>query len=467
MQDERIEFVMKLRLRRIITAVLFACNITASASAPSSWAQNEIALAKEAGLDCFEGFDKSFTAPVTREEICSLVAQTIELSDITTDDIDENPFSDTDSESILTVYGLGIISGTGEGTFLPDREVTRQEAAKIFSNAINIITTYQNRYKSSLYTTFADADAIAAWAREYVSHTADLGLFKGDESGNFNPLGSVTLEQSVALCMRTLKMTDIRNAPAEDEIALSAYVNKDTAVISWEGSGDFEVTVSESRRSYYSGEFPPNVTAMTVSGGELTLSVCPNKDYTVTVSGKNHDSGSVTFTTENYAADAQHRLEVRETVDTFTSEEDSSAMMKTITVDVWQLNGDEKTPSTLDITVYEGIADRVRAVFDEIFAGDEKFPIYSVGAYAWRAPMASGRLSEHNLGTAIDINPDHNYCLYSDGSSVGSLYLPYENPYSITPYGDVVRAFERYGFTWGADSWRSPKDYMHFSYLGT
>ena len=188
----------------------------------------------------------------------------------------------------------------------------------------------------------------------------------------------------------------------------------------------------------------------------------------VTVINSEGKKDSTEFTTDKFTTDYEHREDVRVLTDTFNSEETAMASMQTLDINVWQLSDDgEKMPSTLSITVNSAIAERVKAVFDEIFAGDEKFPIYSVGGFAWRAPMASGRYSEHNLGTAIDINPDHNYCLYSDGSTIGECYLPYESPYSITPYGDVIRAFEKYGFTWGGDAWRHPKDYMHFSYLGT
>ena len=88
--------------------------------------------------------------------------------------------------------------------------------------------------------------------------------------------------------------------------------------------------------------------------------------------------------------------------------------------------------------------------------------IKDIGGYNFR-----GGTTEHNGGTAIDINSNENYCIYSNGTVVGSHWLPYEDPYSITPYGSVVRAFEKYGFTWGGDAWNSTKDYMHFSYLGT
>ena len=101
-------------------------------------------------------------------------------------------------------------------------------------------------------------------------------------------------------------------------------------------------------------------------------------------------------------------------------------------------------------------------VFEEIYNGKEKFPIKDVGAYAWR-----GGRSEHNGGTAIDINYNENYCIYNDGTTIGAYWKPGVDVYSINPYGDVVNAFEKHGFTWGGDYWNNPRDYMHFSYLGT
>ena len=51
------------------------------------------------------------------------------------------------------------------------------------------------------------------------------------------------------------------------------------------------------------------------------------------------------------------------------------------------------------------------------------------------------------------------YCF--DGSVVvGSRWEPGINPYSITPDGDVAKAFGRHGWYWGAAY--NTKDFMHF-----
>ena len=105
-----------------------------------------------------------------------------------------------------------------------------------------------------------------------------------------------------------------------------------------------------------------------------------------------------------------------------------------------------------------------QAIFEEIFNGSEKFPIYDVGCYSWRT-------GEHSQGTAVDINPDENMeaTINSDGSlspTCGTHWTPYIDPYSIPEGGDVYNAFTKYGFTWGGNGWHSKRDYMHFSYFG-
>ena len=146
----------------------------------------------------------------------------------------------------------------------------------------------------------------------------------------------------------------------------------------------------------------------------------------------------------------------------FKSSALSKQMMETIEVEAWKLdeNGN-RYPSTVTLTVNRNLKNNYINAFKELYA--LAFPIKSVGCYNYRNTHG-GRLSEHALGTAVDINPDENYCRYSDGVKVGKLFAPYENPYSVTP--EVVNIFKRYGFSWGGE-WTGTVDYMHFSYFDT
>lgn len=146
----------------------------------------------------------------------------------------------------------------------------------------------------------------------------------------------------------------------------------------------------------------------------------------------------------------------------FDSKESADKMMKTINVNVWKLapNG-QKTTATVPLTVNAQLADTVSKIFNEIYQNDLHFPISSLGCYSYRTTASGERLSEHAMGTAIDVNPNENYCVYSDGTTVGSFYEPYSNPYSVTP--EIINIFRKYNFYWGAYF----GDYMHFSYFAT
>ncbi len=144
----------------------------------------------------------------------------------------------------------------------------------------------------------------------------------------------------------------------------------------------------------------------------------------------------------------------------FKSSSLASKLMETIEVEAWKLDKDgNRYPTTVKLTVNKNLKNNYINAFRELYA--LAFPIKSVGCYNYRNTHG-GRLSEHALGTAVDINPDENYCIYSDGSKVGKFFKPYENPYSVTP--EVVNVFKKYGFEWGGN-WTGTVDYMHFAYF--
>ena len=162
-----------------------------------------------------------------------------------------------------------------------------------------------------------------------------------------------------------------------------------------------------------------------------------------------------------YADDKTEKIET-ELEDVYSNPSHATAVkhMVWVEVPVWNLKNGKKVSSRAKIQVLNLLADEVKEIFTEIYNGPEKFPIKSVGGYNWRP---NGIESLHSLGRAIDINPDENPQLSPDGVVlVGKKWEPYQNPYSITPEGDVVRAFTSRGWVWGANYTRP--DYMHFDF---
>lgn len=146
----------------------------------------------------------------------------------------------------------------------------------------------------------------------------------------------------------------------------------------------------------------------------------------------------------------------------YTTAAQAEKNMTTISVKVWDFKSGQsgqKVTRTMYLTVHKNIAPTVKKIFQEIYSGKEKAPIYSVGGYSWRT-------GEHSQGLAIDINPDYNYFVTHDGEILeGSCWKPSKYPYSIKRNGDIENTFRKYGFSRGF--WSTKTDYMHFSYFGT
>lgn len=149
----------------------------------------------------------------------------------------------------------------------------------------------------------------------------------------------------------------------------------------------------------------------------------------------------------------------------YTSASKAAKNMKSITVKTWDFKKGKsgaKYTRTWTIKVHKNLATTVQRIFNEIYCSAEKFPIHELGGYEWR-----GGHSEHNTGTAIDINWTENYMINTatGAISAGKFWKPGKDPYSIPKDGVVARIFNKYGFSQG--DWGSSKDYMHFSYFGT
>jgi hypothetical protein len=109
----------------------------------------------------------------------------------------------------------------------------------------------------------------------------------------------------------------------------------------------------------------------------------------------------------------------------------------------------------VQITTVNGIADRLRAVSEELDAlgpDVKKFAFPSAGTFNCRTVKDTGNRSMHAWGAAIDINTaSSDYWLWSRGGA-------YRNriPFAI------VDIFEKHGFIWGG-KW-GHFDTMHFEY---
>ena len=371
----------------------------------------------------------------------------------------------------------GIITGYNDGSFKGRNNVSRQEAVTLVTRTVNLKMSAKPQI-----TSHTDGQIVNSDSRLNISVQSQSGYnlyVKAYDELTVRKVGNYKKGQSASIYSGNLKSNSVYRIFAECNGVFSDPVTLFTdrynlklevesggtfgyRTIAWPripGIGDYVLKITESRRSYYQGDIAPKTPVVYNMGSENTMQVYmnPNRKYFVEVTGGGYGA-SVEFSTEKvYNADSGS---IKQNYP--QSQKAAEALLTTVTVPVWKLKGNSKVASTVTLTVHNAISEKVKLVFEEIFEGPQKFPVKDAGAYAWR-----GGRSEHNGGTAIDLNYNENYCIYNDGTTIGKYWKPGEDVYSIDPYGDVVNAFEKYGFTWGGDSWRNPRDYMHFSYLGT
>ncbi|MBM7853919.1 hypothetical protein JOC37_000284 [Desulfohalotomaculum tongense] len=138
---------------------------------------------------------------VTRAEFVAMLVTALELED----DPDYNVnFSDISEDSwyaasVKAAVKAGLIKGYNDGTFRPHDTVTREQAAAILCRVLKLKPAEEGQR-------FKDAGEISPWARESVQAAADNQVVKGFADGTFRPKHSVSRAQCAVFIYRLLKL---------------------------------------------------------------------------------------------------------------------------------------------------------------------------------------------------------------------------------------------------------------------
>ena len=115
-----------------------------------------------------------------------------------------------------------IVGGYPDGTFCPDKSVSREEAAVIISRYISYIGALPMRNYSAP-DSFTDGDSIGEWATGDVDAMRRTGILLGNNDGSFNPAGTLTRAESATILQRLREI--LRNLRIEDGVVPSYLVD--------------------------------------------------------------------------------------------------------------------------------------------------------------------------------------------------------------------------------------------------
>ncbi|MEK3688384.1 S-layer homology domain-containing protein [Paenibacillus sp. FSL R10-2736] len=138
-------------------------------------------------------------ASITRAEFATVLAKVFGLSGTASSG---SSLSDTSGHwaeaSIRALQQKGIISGYQNGTFMPNREITRAEIIAMISKVIDL-----NSINAAASSSFSDLDK--AWNKEQIGQAAAAGIITGEGNGVFLPAKQASRAEALTIVLRVLE----------------------------------------------------------------------------------------------------------------------------------------------------------------------------------------------------------------------------------------------------------------------
>ncbi|MGI6424163.1 MAG: S-layer homology domain-containing protein [Tepidanaerobacteraceae bacterium] len=163
------------------------------------WAEDTITKWIQQGL--ITGYTDGTFRPdksITRAEFMTLVNKAFEFNEKAAIGFSDVAPNDWFYDEIAKAVKAGYISGYQDGTAKPNQEISRQEAAVALCKALNL--ELQNNVDQ-----FADKDSIPNWSRPYIGALAAKGYMGGYPDGTFRPERHITRAETVTMLDNALK----------------------------------------------------------------------------------------------------------------------------------------------------------------------------------------------------------------------------------------------------------------------
>lgn len=153
---------------------------------------------------------------ITRAQFTALLVRALGLSGMGGNH--NQPFADVASgdwfaHTAAAAAQHGLIDGYEDGTFRPDKQISREEMAVLMNRTLLFVqgTGNAEEQADNALSAFADAGTISGWALPAVSNLAQLRLLNGQSPDRFVPAASATRAEAAVLLKRLLIHVDFIN----------------------------------------------------------------------------------------------------------------------------------------------------------------------------------------------------------------------------------------------------------------
>ncbi|MFD2117988.1 S-layer homology domain-containing protein [Paenibacillus yanchengensis] len=109
-------------------------------------------------------------------------------------------------KAIQRAVQLGIAKGYTDGTFKPDKTISREEFIVLLMRVLELNEASAQHKANTSSLSFTDNGKISNWAKSAVALAVELGLITGYEDGNFRPHTPISRAQMAVIFMRALDL---------------------------------------------------------------------------------------------------------------------------------------------------------------------------------------------------------------------------------------------------------------------
>jgi len=184
----------------------FAVFVTEPASAfndvSGHWALHFIAHAIERGI--VNGYSDETFRPninINRAEFVVMLSRALMLNGepATHEFSDDALIPSWAKEHVVLAVQAGLINGYGDGSFGPNKRITRAEMVTIINRALKQVEAVENDIS------FVDREQIPIWARTAVAQTVQAGIINGKSGNVFAPQDQATRAEAVTIIIKLLE----------------------------------------------------------------------------------------------------------------------------------------------------------------------------------------------------------------------------------------------------------------------
>ena len=175
---------------------------------------------------------------------------------------------------------LGIVKGYPDNTFHPNETVSREQAATMIERFLE--ATELRTVMSGGIFNLGDEDTVAKYAKTAVKSLKRIGVFEGDQNGNFNPKSPTTRAEAAAIFMRLKNTTDgawqgyIPEAGADCLVFGAKYLFENGSVLAGgmkrglDTAGEYPIlTLEMNKVTAFATYLDPNTAGVSVSLAEF------------------------------------------------------------------------------------------------------------------------------------------------------------------------------------------------------